>query len=136
AAIGKASEMMTSVLLAAKEPTTGRIRSLALMCIAFMARRATLLTQLVDAGVIPLLLKRLQMRDLPLTANDTISILDAIGTIAKASRANRNAMLVAGALSVMLPVVRADISANVCHALFSALSHLMSGRPAAEMAAA
>ena len=130
------TKVVVGVLHAAREAQTERISALALECISLMVRRPTLLAQLVDAGAIPILVDLLRLRAPPLSAKGTVCTVHAVQAIAHESRVNCDALLAAGVLDDLLPLVRLDIPADLCDNLFPALSFLMQLRPAAEMGAA
>ena len=130
------TETVLGVLHTAREAPTEQIRELAIECIALMSCRSTLRAQMMAAGVVPLVLGLLQLREPALTAIETVQwSLDAIERIAKASRVNCDALLASGTLAVLLPLVRSNIPAALGERLLSALACLMRGKPVAEMGA-
>ena len=132
--IHQAAKLIPDVLCFAKKLQSSEIRTTALECIALMVRKPTLVAKLVAAGVIPVLVALLRLRESALSAIETLWTINAVVLIARASRSNRDALLDAGALAELLSLARSNIPADLRDLLFFALACLMRVRPAAEMA--
>jgi len=134
--ISLSSGTVADVLRAAREAPTDQIRERAIECIALMGDRPTLLAQMVPADAIPILVDLLRVHRQALSAIETVWSVHAVRCIAQAAWVDCDKLRAAGAMDSLLPLVRADISADLRNPLLAALLLLMKGQPAAQMAAA
>jgi len=130
------TKVVVDILRAAREAQTDQIRALALECIALMSCKPAPNAQLVAAGAITFLVDLLRSREPALSPVETEYSVDAVESIAEQSHAHCDALRAAGALTALLPHVRANISAPLRDQLFPALACIMRGQPVAKMASA